>query len=253
MQNPSYRPAIPFFNDEPYKTVHEMSDNRNGVLKVIHTKPLSPTLALEIGEFFYQLRATLDAAIWKVHILSGGAEDALYATRIEFPICDTPKRFIEAAFHKIPTPDDFKLWITSIQPCFAEEFPNEPEVVAVLRNALLIIHDRARKDRHRRLNIIGAYLSSNTVLLEVTPPASVAYVETVSDADVFKDGAIYARFGLDNADSATTKIKAQGGFVVQVAIEEIPAAPDVDVAKQLGYLSAAVAIIIHKFERTFGR
>ncbi|MDP9050018.1 MAG: hypothetical protein M3O31_04745 [Acidobacteriota bacterium] len=100
------------------------------------------------------------------------------------------------------------------------------------------------------MNVIGANLSSNTVLVEATPPANITFVNTIN-ANVFEDGAIYARFGIENSD-VFTKIKAYGGFTVQVSIEEVPAASDVDVAKQLEVLSTATAIVIRKFEHVFG-
>lgn len=238
-----------FLRNDPFEVVPKMRDDRNGVLRVFHKRALDPCLALEIGEYFYQIRAALDAALWRSHILLSGSESDRFANALYFPVHEQASSFDSAAFHKIPLPHQLKSFIRSVQPCFAEEFATD-ETAQYLRLCLSIIHDRARKDRHRRLNIVGAYLTDSSALIELTPPAILRHSETVP-ADIFEDGAVCARFEMDGAEP-TTKMRVVGKFTAQVAVEDIPAAPDVDVAKQLETLTTAASVVITRFEQYLG-
>lgn len=111
-------------------------------------------LALEIGEYAYQLRSALDALIWDaITLKQGGTEPPPDANRVEFPILPTNKAFKDCGFLKFSFPDKLKPWLESIQPNSAAQPVNHPD--RGVNTALGDIHDLARFDRHRRLRILA--------------------------------------------------------------------------------------------------
>jgi hypothetical protein len=103
-------------------------------------------LALELGEFFYQLRAALDGAVFKMaEIISAPNpptdEEALY-----FPICRKESGFKNSGLYKGPFPQTVKDWFKSVQPCYAHS-SSDPKIIEISRR-LEVLNECARKDRH---------------------------------------------------------------------------------------------------------
>ena len=237
-----------FLRSEPYELVTEMRDDGNGVVKAIPRREIDDSLAFELGEFFYQLRAALDTVMWKAFEKLGGSDSTPYASYLYFPILENPKTFKDAAFHKVDLPDKLKVWLRSIQPCHAAERANGSDEAAI-SEALLIVNNCAKKDRHRHLHVIGAFVTNSTHLVEVTPPAIITY-SNVMPVDFFDNQFVIAEFGIEGR-TADTKIRAEGGFSIQISIQEIPPEPGADVSVQMWHLSNVVKLVIQTFEEAF--
>ena len=238
-----------FLGERPYSVIHEMKNDWEGIIKAVPTVALDPNVQLVLGEFFYQLRAALDATMWEAHIHLGGSEVAPYANRLDFPIADKASNFKKAAFHDVPLPEKLKVWLRSIQPCLAGEVCRTADETAV-SEALAVIHNCARHDRHRHLHVVGAYALDKTSRISVRPsPARVTYQRTVA-SDFFKDEFVVAEFGL--ADHTTeTEIYAEGSFGLQISIQEIEPEFGADVAAQLWHLRNVVKLVVQTFTECF--
>lgn len=235
-----------FLHAEPYGITHEMRDERNGVIKLVPQKTLDRELPLVLGEFFYQLRASLDAAMWKAYELLGGS--SVKENRLEFPIFEVGKSrsFKDATFHNVPLPSQLRSWLDAIQPCHADRLANKSDESRISR-ALGLINECARKDRHRQLHIVGTVVSCSTALVKFSPPARVTYLQDIP-ADLFQGQYEIAIFGVEGM-TAGTEIEVDWRFTIHVAVKEIP--DDVDLMVRVYQLKDAASEAIQKFEEAF--
>lgn len=72
--------------------LHKENERTSLVTAVFKTAPDDEVLSLELGGFCYQLRAALDALIWKTVWITQGSEPPADANRLEFPIYPTQKK-----------------------------------------------------------------------------------------------------------------------------------------------------------------
>ena len=234
---------IKFLNDKPYGITHEMGNDGNGVIKLVPQKFLEWNLPLVLGEYFYQLRAALDGAMWLAYRLCEGTQvpTKIRERGVYFPICETSDSLKKAAFQKMPLPNDLGVWLNLIQPCNGRKGANE------LTNNLVMINRRAAADRHRQVHLIGTVVRSGTPLITITPPAHLTYINSVT-ADPLKGEYVICEYGVEGMTSET-EINVDSKFSIQIKIEEIP--DDLEIMVRLYNLIGTVQKVIEKFERAF--
>jgi hypothetical protein len=223
-----------------------MRDERNGVVKLVPQKSLEGNLPLILGEFFYQLRASLDGAVWEAYRRLGGRKTApdLNEERLDFPILKKPRNFKECPFNIFPFPQKIRDWVESIQPYNVQNLAKGSKDHSAAVN-LHLINDCARLDRHRMLHIVGTVVSGNTALITVTDPATITYVQNIV-ANPFQDEYEIATFGIEGV-TAETKILVNGNFTIGVAVKEIP--DDTDLMIRLFQLKDTVLETVIRFEK----
>lgn len=213
---------IRFFHDDPkpFGISHKMRDDRNGVILLVPQKTIKGDLPLVLGEFFYQLSAALDCAMWRAYEKLGSTNSTgkLDEERLYFPICKTSGQFKNATFNSIPLPHELKDWLASIQPCNAHDLPTGSEDEAIAES-LKTIHRFAARDRHRKPRIVATVVSQNTALIECTPPARITYIQNLVAAPVEGQYEI-AAFGIEGM-TAETELNVDGNFSVGVAVEDV--------------------------------
>ncbi len=157
---------------ESYRVFIEMeSDWTSGVAKAVpHVIPKND-LALELGEFFYQLRAALDAAVYQAAIFAEGVDTPTKQDSIEFPIYIDSGKFNKNPINKPPFPEELRDWLESIQPYNTAKTANTN--YSTLNGTLKLLHDCARKDRHRRLHVIAAVPIQLNCGFEITEPGKI--------------------------------------------------------------------------------
>jgi hypothetical protein len=116
-----------------------------------------------------------------------------------------------------------------------------------MSDALLRIHECARKDRHRQLHLIGTVVSSHNALVKFSPPAKVTHLRSVP-ADPFHGQYEIAAFGVEGM-TAGTEIEVDANFTIHVAVKEIP--DDIDLMVRVYQLKDAVTAVVQKFEDAF--
>jgi len=235
-----------FLNDKPYGITHEMRDERNGVVKLVPHKFLDPKLPLILGEFFYQLRASLDGAVWEAYQRLGGLQTApkLKEERLDFPFAKSPGNFKDSSFNAFPFSDLLKGWVESMQPY------NVPSLVKgsedqIISEALILVNDCARKDRHRKLHLVGTVVTAATSLIDVGHPAKITYVTNVP-ADPLKGQYEIARFGVEGL-TPEMEIQVNTNFTLHVAVQEI--SDDADLMIRLYHLKDTVMGVVRRFEQ----
>lgn len=196
-----------------------MRDDRNGVVSLVPQKALYTRLPLVLGEFFYQLRAALDGAMWASYQKLGSSTGKLKEEALYFPLCKTSAGLKKATFNSIPLPNQLKSWIESIQPCNASNLPIGSEGERLARS-LQLIDDIATKDRHRALQLIGTVISSNTALVEVSAPAAVTYIRNL-EANPLEGQYEIAEFGVEGMTTAT-EVNVNGNFTLKISVEGMP-------------------------------
>lgn len=235
-------------NREAYYVVLEDRGNGDFSFRMRHHFPTEEidTLSLQIGEFFYQLRAALDGAMWEAHILLGGTEFATYANKLDFPIHAEIKHFKKAALHKVNLPQELKIWLSAIQPCHALQ--SSAIEVAAFANALLVIHNCARKDRHRRLHLMAMLVTDSTAVVTATPPARLTYVQSVP-ANILQNDSEIVRFGVEGGDASN--VQAEGSFMIEISVKEVPTEQGVHIGMVLKLYTDIVILVIAEFQKAF--
>lgn len=168
----------------------ECNADRTGTVRFQRRSPPSPDAFFELGEFFYQLRAALDCLVFTaIRQITGDPvpnEDSIY-----FPIADIPSRYERHAGNLGKLPSALREWIRSVQPCFA--LSSSDPMVNQIGPLLLLLHDCARKDRHRRLTVIGAFAGELSGAILFTPHVQLEHIEARS-CDLLSDKGILAEF-----------------------------------------------------------
>src|ERR1700687_6277214 len=76
-----------FIEEESYAASSYVNPDGTGAIWVRQLLPLPPVIALELGEFLYQLRAALDAAIYEIACVNSGTRPPADEQSLAFPIC----------------------------------------------------------------------------------------------------------------------------------------------------------------------
>jgi len=233
-------------NPETYETVIEMnSDWTVGVAKFVHAPLPENDLALELGEMFYQLRAALDAAVYKVSVHSHGFDPPPKETRVEFPIYTEKERFEKSPTYKPPFPKEIRDWLETIQPYNITKATTLEEQGLIV--SLHLLHDCARKDRHRKLHVIAAVPTSFNYRI-ITTHGRVTSWQAL-EANLLEGKNEFLRFtmeGITVGDGA--KIKLDSDVTVEVALEEVPLVDPGHTSLLLDRIFCSVDEVISKFE-----
>jgi hypothetical protein len=194
----------------------EFNPDRTGVIKFQRKSPYVNDASLELGEFFYQLRAALDClAFTAVRQKTGdpvSKEDSIY-----FPIADTVSRYDKQVKNLGAIPEQLRLWIKSVQPCFAGENTDEP--IGRISLLLELLHNCARKDRHRRLTVLAPGGSELCVEISFTPHVEIEHIDGVS-CNLFDNEGVLAKFKLAEYVPGLN-VDLKGDLYIDVILENI--------------------------------
>ena len=161
-----------------------MEDDGTGSLtNEVEEQPPS-TLAIIVGEYFYNLRAALDGAVYDAAIADTGQDPPPDADRLQFPVAATRKAFGASRPQIAPLSVENKRSIESCQPYRSDE-PRG--------TALFWVNEMARKDRHRQLHLLGAWLVEAKIEIKAPPGAAVVF-ENLDPRGFIRDARTVARF-----------------------------------------------------------
>lgn len=234
-------------NPESYTTsISVNSDWTHGTLKAITNVVPEDDMALELGEFFYQLRAALDAAVYQVAVMEQGCEPPANENRVEFPICHAPKVFDRNPINTDPFPQDARDWLETIQPYNTAK--TAATDYSTLNRRLEILHNCARKDRHRRLHIVAAVPTAFDWQFTITGPGRITFTNPLQ-ANFLEDECIFLEFGIEGVLAArTTNIKLESAISIEVFLDEVPIPSGSNLGTELAWIVKAVEFIIRYFE-----
>jgi hypothetical protein len=206
--------------EELYTFSFYVNDDGTGEMR---STPVSSALpidfSLTLGEFLYHLRAALDNAAYDAAIIDTGQNPPPDARNFEFPIHKNHRDFHQNAFKIAPLSDNRRAFIEAVQPY------NTPKMAADLivfnfNRTLGILSDWARKDRHRRLNIVRSWAVRAAPKLRYPPGVRVRKLK-VHTSGFLENKDLIATFKLEGFVPGM-KVQANPDLFIDIALDEIP-------------------------------
>lgn len=223
-----------------------------GTIWLEQTRDLPGDLALELGEFLYQLRAALDSCIYEAACLVSGQRPPPNEQDLEFPISDSAVAFRKSRWHIRPLERHRELVnvIETVQPYLvADDLPAEALVRSPNR-ALGMLHDWARKDRHRKLHIIGSWASNIAPLVVVAPPARVVASERPPQGLYLKEETVILTFKVEGWQAGMSA-RVNPRMTIDLAIDESP--PPAADSDTLGWRLKCMTVVVGEVVATVSR
>ncbi len=237
--------------EDLYTVSAKMNSDGTGSFRLTRPKPVPAIFSLQLGEVLYHLRSALDAAIYQAAVLDSGKNPPPDEHQLEFPIFPKRRDYIKKAALKIaPLAKERRDIIESVQLHNAPKLPPEERVFNGHRN-LVILNDWARKDRHRRLHIVGSWVSRANPQILCPPDVKVSSLKLVHSG-FLEDDNVVATFRLTGRWRGV-EVKANANLATQVAINEAPppCAPNDNLGNRLAGMLAAVSHVVKMFEDSF--
>jgi hypothetical protein len=212
------------WNEIPAEDLYAVRANVNpdgaGVIWLSRPKPFPKLFALQCGEMLYQLRSALDGAVYKAAVLETGKDPPPDEQNLEFPIFGGSRDYRKKSPRMLgPLADYQRRIIESVQPYRAKNLTPSEFAKDINRN-IGILHDWARKDRHRRLHMLGGYVLSVNPAIACPPGVTVANIDIIKSG-FLEDDSIIARFRLVGYERGM-EIKTNPYLQTQISINEIP-------------------------------
>lgn len=185
-----------FLKGDAYRFLIDVDPSGEGRYYVKRNQPIGSAAGLELGEMLYNLRAALDGFVYDCAVLDSGQFPPPDHDRLEFPICDTPKGFKNSDRKIAPLNDRAKDAIASVQTYRASAETDDGNLMVI--NGLAMLNDLARRDRHRRLHVVGGWRSviADKAPALILPEGVTLRWFTVAEDGFFDEEGDIARFGL---------------------------------------------------------
>lgn len=175
-----------FLDSEPYDSGFNIDENGKGTLWIEAIDPIPPIIAVLFGEWVYNMRVALDYALYETAIFdSGGQDPPPGAGTLQFPICSTVEEWRHRQDRLKPLSEKHRSWIEMVQP-YRGTFGPEGTI-------LYWLNDLARKDRHRALHVVGAYITEAEPEI-YAPKATLTLYEGVDVPVLLNRKEVVARF-----------------------------------------------------------
>ncbi len=204
--------------------------------------------SLELGEMLYQLRAALDSCIYSARIRETGQNPPPDEDKLEFPICK--KRADFKAFNRAPLADKRRDILESVQPYKIPKLVPE-EMVFNFNRTLAILNDWARKDRHRRLHMVGSWASNASPKIRCPEGTTLSYIR-INGAGFLEHKNEIATFGLIGYREGM-EVQANPDVAIDIAVDEIPppCADNDTLGNRIRAMLMATKFIVSAMEDTF--
>lgn len=201
----------------------DVNVNRDGIGTINitpKTENFGRVFSLGFGELLYQLRAALDSCIYAAAVVDTGKSVPPNAGGLEFPIVRNRRGFIELAPKIAPLSAQRRYLIEAVQPYNTPNIPADCMIGNYNRN-LSILNDWARKDRHRRLHLVGSIGYDFSPKLRIPSGTTLSYMRAIS-ATFLKDECKIADFKIAGWKQGM-KARANPNFTIDISIDEKPA------------------------------
>ena len=208
-------------------------------------------LSLLLGEQLYQLRSALDACIYQATIYATQADPPPDEGNLEFPITSDPDGWLNIVKRRLSAlPVNMQDAIKKVQPFNTPTLPPE-EMPNNINRSLGILNDLARKDRHRRLHVMGSWPIDMKPEFDLPEGVTLDSLEFLPPA-VLRQGAMLARFRLGNY-THKMKIPMNPNLRTSIGCDEPPIAchPSDTFDRRLVEMINAVHSVVYAFEQHF--
>lgn len=177
---------------EPYGPWLNVDDDGNGTLSIRQFSPVPPAIAIELGEWLYNLRAALDYTAYALAIFNTKSDPPPDEAAIQFPIYDSAESFRNHQRCIKPLAKKHRDWIEAMQPYAYDAVPGQ--------TALYWVNHLARIDRHRKLQVVGGYITESDPIVSLGGNEGAIFFEDVDPIVFIEPGddgegqAVIARF-----------------------------------------------------------
>ena len=238
-------------NNDVYEVFSYVGDDGAGFIRAIPLNSFPRAgFSLQLGELLYQLRSALDGLVYTAAILETGQNPPPDEKCLEFPIC-VRRRYFKDSIHKLgPLTQKRRDLIEAVQPynapCLA------PELVSFNYNrGIGILNDWARKDRHRKLHVIGSWTAGASPQLRLPEGVTLASM-TVKTGNLLENEDEIASFQLGGFQRGM-KVEVNPDLFTEIAVDEAPAPchPKDTFGARLDCMIRAVSYILTAVEESF--
>jgi len=236
---------------EDFYTVSvSMNDDGTGCIALFpsYGRDFTNAIALQLGEMIYQLRATLDSAVYASAIRESGQNPPPNENKWEFPLCQ--KRCDYLSFDRAPLAQKRRDIIESVQPYNVPKIAPD-KLVFNQNRALGILNEWARRDRHRRLHVVGSWASNANPKIRC-PEGTVLSRLRVSGSGFLEDHDEIATFRLKGFRPGM-KVQANPDVEIEIGVNEIPppCADNDTLGNRLLAMLHSTALVVASIEKSF--
>lgn len=176
---------------EPYGPWLYIDDEGDGTLSIRQFSPTPSAIAIDLGEWLYNLRAALDYTAYALAIFNTKSDPPPHESVIQFPICNSEASFRQNEYRIKPLSDQHRAWIEDMQP-----YANGSEPT---HTAIYWVNHLSRIDRHRKLQIVGGHVTESDPIVEFDGEGAIVFenVDPFVFIETHGDGegeAVVARF-----------------------------------------------------------
>jgi hypothetical protein len=244
-----------FIDDDPYTAVVIVEDDGTGGIWVRpNYDSLPPVFGLELGEVLYHLRAALDACIYQAAMLETGQDPPPNERDLQFPLCSSRESFERCIRNIAPLSPERRNMVERLQPYNTPEVAPQFLVCNFNRN-LSIVNDWARKDRHRRLHVVGSWGSKANPKLRLSDGEVVATFTSITQSGFLEAESQVASFRIEGyTPEMKTKVQGNPDIMIDIAVDETPPpCADTDtLGNRLLAMVETTEAVVDWFERSFG-
>jgi hypothetical protein len=239
--------------EDLHSVVVGMNDDGTGEiwLKTLYGPDFIDAISLELGEALYQLRATLDGCVYQAAILESKKNPPPDENSLEFPVCISHGDFKKRTFKIAPLPDDLRALVEHVQPYNIPKNLAPDLMVFNVNRAIGTLSDWARKDRHRRLHVVGSYVVSATPKLRLPEGVTLESMRVAGAGLLVEQGKV-AEFRLAGYRPGM-EIQANPDAAIDIAVDEVPppCADNDTLSNRIEAMFVATYCIVESFEETF--
>ena len=234
-----------FLDSQPYEVIEEVDMNARDPFEhpaIDHTfrvrvkRERPPIWEAIIGDCLHNLRCSLDHLAWTLAGSSSGDSTT------QFPIFDDLGKYERYAGRQTALiPDEPLAIIKELQPYEASR--DDPRA-----NALWMLHDLERIDKHRQLLILNTVTTRHFGAIKEKPADLIMGIDMLAGNTPFQDGAVIARYQLTlDRDETPPNMQAEIKFSFDVAFDPKGPGRGEPVSQGLSKISTHVAQVLKLF------
>lgn len=226
-----------------------VDSNGEGELLATKVCEMPDEIPLLLGEMLYQLRSALDACIYQATVYATKRDPPPDEERLEFPITRNAKEWPRLAKRRLMhLSQHVQDVLKKAQPYHSPTLESGQEDFSVNRS-LGILNDLARKDRHRKLHVVGSWPFDMTPSFILPNGVTVASFEAQPPA-IIREGTIMAKFHLAGFSSGMeAMVNPRLRTTFGCAEPPVPVNDTDTFERRLREMTESVAGVIDFFER----
>jgi hypothetical protein len=244
-----------YLDEEPYVPHSFVHDDGTGDVSIELVAEIPRVIALELGEYLYQMRAALDGCVYEAACLTTGHRPPPNEHQLEFPITDSREAFDKSARKIQPLKPAQRAVIEALQPFNMPATLTPAETAYSFNRGLAILNDWARKDRHRKLHVAASWVSNVYPMIAIPPGTRVADFTVLRDRFILKDESEIeiATFRIEGWQHGMS-MSANPNVMLDLVVDEPPLpCDDKDTLNQrFKCIQYAVGTAIDSVAQTFG-